>query len=325
MNKNKYNLEKIQELITEALDHTQLDNMLLNNLWKKEIYDEYYGQEPNKKIRALVNYADRQGEMENLLQQIKNKNPFCFNNYRHEIKNLQPIEIKNFDLKNSVEESWNNIPSNGIFSLSFDCIHNSLIESFSERLKERIENNKSKGKVEKSRQIHVFRRLANPAHAIVKSINIEIRELNRCSTIIFKIVIDEYDPNVLLKSLRESLHNRDNLCLVIIFFGNIRYPSISNDLIIIDPKFTLKHLDEWIDNVTTALDTKQTTDKWTMISDRWKEIAGEYCDPHNTGNLNIDSVYEHLEDTKSAIQEDDAKILPKEFLEKLAPGEYAHV
>jgi hypothetical protein len=310
-----YKLGKIRELIDEALTLGELEDICFG--FFNKVYQEHHGKERSIITRALIDYANRQSKFEILLEQIKSKNKYCFDKYRHKIKDFVPIEIRYFDLTDSIERSWEEIyGEKGIIGLSVACISTELINNFSDRLKEKLSDKHTKVSLEGKQ---VFDPTKNPAHKIVKTITIKTNKLKKGTTVIFPIVVDDRDPSELWKSLQQSFQNKSDFCLVVIIFGNLSYTSISNDVISLNPKFKRSHLRKWIDDVTSALNTKQTTEAWTTIRDSWEKRATEYCEPDSMGNLNIELVYEHLEETLTWIGDDDLEISPVEFLEQLTP------
>jgi CHAT domain/Effector-associated domain 7 len=79
----EYNLGKIRELIDKALTPEDLENLLSDEF--RRIYDNCYGQNKGYKIRSLIDYANRQGEIAKLLRLVEEKNPNCYEQYRHQV------------------------------------------------------------------------------------------------------------------------------------------------------------------------------------------------------------------------------------------------
>ncbi len=322
-----HKLGKIRELIDEALSPEEFADLCFDDDAFRAVYNKCDGQSRSSKIRSLVDYASRHDRMDDLLKLIEGKNKPCFGKYRHEIKDFVPNEIKYFDLNQSIEKSWEGIyHKKGVIALSVTCSDNTLIHNFSTRLKEKL-SKKNKNKVDLETQ-----QIYNPAQKtiaqIVETISKRTVKVRKGSTRIFPIFVDDRDPSELWTCIQKSFQNKLDFCLVVIIFSNLSYLSMSNDVIVINPEFKVSHLCYWIDDLTEKLNSKQTTEEWTTISDDWKERAIEYCEPDNMGNLNIKLVYKHLEETQSSIQEDDAKISPEEFkkvLNIIAPRKYSHV
>jgi esterase/lipase superfamily enzyme len=90
-----YNLGKIRELINEALADRELADLCFDEF--PTVYRDFDGQSRSSKIRSLVEYASKQGQIDKLLKGIEQINPTRYNQYRNligaEIDPPQPAPV----------------------------------------------------------------------------------------------------------------------------------------------------------------------------------------------------------------------------------------
>jgi small GTP-binding protein len=70
---------KIRQLVDKALTDEEIKNLCFDEF--PTVYREFDGKNRSQKIRDLVEYADRQGEMNKLLQAIEQLNPNAYNEF----------------------------------------------------------------------------------------------------------------------------------------------------------------------------------------------------------------------------------------------------
>jgi esterase/lipase superfamily enzyme len=74
-----YNLGKIKELIEEALTTQELADLCFGEF--RTVYKDFDGQTQSSRIRSLVDHAHRYGQIDKLLKEIEQINPYRYNEY----------------------------------------------------------------------------------------------------------------------------------------------------------------------------------------------------------------------------------------------------
>ena len=89
----KYNLRLIRDLINEALTPEEFDDLVFYSF--RDVYSQFTnGQNQPLKVRLLFDYIEKYERINDLLNEIKEKNPKAFNEFQSSILDSMTPEEK---------------------------------------------------------------------------------------------------------------------------------------------------------------------------------------------------------------------------------------
>jgi hypothetical protein len=323
----EYNLGKIRELINEALIPEDLENLLLDEF--RRIYHNCYGQDRGFKIRSLVEYAERQGEIANLLRLVEGKNQKCYEKYRHHLYNSSDRQnssqqrsqvyksfpaVSDFDLRNTIDRCVQRIRGcrRGLIGLSVCCNHHLFVQNFRKRLDEEL----------RYRNIKVCAPISVNHINTVKTVVATVDGLKKTLKLKNIVCLIKIDNSLNSKSVTTELWTEIqevfvgvelDRSLTIVMFGD-RDCIFPSDMLLLDPpRFTSIHAYNWIKAITTALGRQE---EWIDVQDKWTAKITELCPCEDPDFLDMVSVYDQLDWIFSLLQ-DNPSISPQDFLAHL--------
>jgi hypothetical protein len=324
----EYNLGKIRELINEALIPEDLENLLSDEF--RRIYHNCYGQDRGFKIRSLVEYAERQGEIDNLLRLVEGKNQKCYEKYRHHLYNSSDRQnslqqrsqvyksfpaVLNFDLHDTIDPCVRRIRlcDRGLIGLSVCCNHDSFLHNFCERLEEELDGRDIKICAPISvNHINTVKRVVDKVDRLKKTLKVK--------HIIYPIKIDNRlnAKSVIITELwTEIQENFEGVeldrHLTIVMFGDLDCTFPSDMQLLKPPRFTSDHVYNWIRAMTKTFGKPA---EWIVVQDKWTEKITELCQYEDPEVLDVGFVYLHLGRTFSLLQKNPS-ISPQYFLTHL--------
>jgi hypothetical protein len=297
---------QIRKLIDNTLTDTQLKNLYYDSF--PDVYADFEGKSRSDRIRDLTEHVFRYGGVNVLLKEIKEKNPYGYNQFINPFKEFQLYEL---DLIPSIRDCLKKINRRrGLIPMSFSCSNQDFIMSFCQGLKKEL-----------SKETEVY--LDDPPRTVthynkIRMIAQEIGEQSENLTVnnigIFPVNIDECKrPEAVtnfLNKIQKSFEDRPNFCSIIIMFkkDTFSYPS---NVICNNPEVQHYDLCTWI-NILMNKDNG----KWKDAGQTWQNMAIKTLSLEKNEALDMHLLYQHLAYARNCLTVN-SLIEPNVFLERV--------